>query len=53
MLDSHQTALARARNGGEPAGQLAARELEVQRISGALHRANELDDDVAAAIDAA
>jgi integrase len=53
MLDSHQSALARARNGGEPAGQLAARELEVQRISGALNRANELDDDVAAAIDAA
>jgi integrase len=53
MLDSHQAALERARNGGEPAGQLAARELEVQRISGALHRAGELTDDVAAAIDAA
>ncbi len=52
MLTSHQVALDRAR-GGEPAGQLAARELEVQRISGALRRADGLDDDVAAAIEAA
>jgi hypothetical protein len=52
MLTSHQAALDRAR-GGEPAGQLAARELEVQRISGALRRAESLDDDVAAAIEAA
>jgi len=52
MLTSHQAALERAR-GGEPAGQLAARELEVQRISGALRRAESLDDDVAAAIEAA
>jgi len=50
MLTSHQVALDRAR-GGEPAGQLAARELEVQRISGALRRADALDDDVAAAIE--
>jgi hypothetical protein len=48
MLTSHQAALNRAR-----AGQLAARELEVQRISGALRRADELDDDVAAPIEAA
>lgn len=47
MLTSHQTALDRARGGGEPAGQLAARELEVKRISGALRRADALDDDVA------
>jgi len=52
MLTSHQGALDRAR-GAEPAGQLAARELEVQRITGALRRADALDDDVAAAIDAA
>ena len=53
MLASHQRALERARDAGEPAGQIAARELEVQRISGALRRADELDDDVAAAIEAA
>jgi hypothetical protein len=53
MLTSHQAALDRARGGGEPAGQLAARELEVQRISSALRRADALDDDVGAAIEAA
>jgi hypothetical protein len=52
MLTSHERALARARQAGEPAGQLAARELEVQRISGALRRAGELCDDVAAALEA-
>jgi hypothetical protein len=45
--------LGRARGAREPAGQLAARELEVQRISSALRRAGDLDDDVAAAIEAA
>jgi hypothetical protein len=39
--------------GGEPAGQLAARELEVQRINSALRRADALDDEVGAAIEAA
>jgi hypothetical protein len=34
----------------EPPGQLAARELEVQRISSALRRAGDLDNDVAAAV---
>jgi len=53
MLASHEKALGRAREKGEPAGQLAARELEVQRISGALRRAGDLNDDVAAAIEAA
>jgi integrase len=53
MLDSHETALDRARTGGEPAGQIAARELEVQRIASALRRADALADDVAAAIEAA
>jgi hypothetical protein len=51
MLQSHQRALERVRGGGEPAGQLAARELEVQRISGALRRAEELPSGVAAAIE--
>jgi hypothetical protein len=53
MLSSHEAALERARVAREPAGQLAARELEVQRISSALRRAGDLDDDVAAAIEAA
>lgn len=53
MLTSHERGLDRGRVGGEPAGQLAARELEVQRIDGALRRADALDDDVAAAIEAA
>ena len=53
MLSSHQAALMRARGAREPAGQLAARELEVQRIGSALRRAGGLDDDVAAAIEAA
>jgi hypothetical protein len=49
MLSSHQAALERARGAREPAGQLAARELEVQGIGSALRRAGDLDDDVAAA----
>ena len=53
MLVSHRRTLAKAREQGEPAGQLAARELEVVRIEGALSRAEELTDDVAAAIEAA
>ena len=52
MLTSHQRALERARSAGEPAGQIAARELEIQRITGALRRADELTDDVAAALEA-
>jgi hypothetical protein len=51
MRASHQRALAAAKLSGEPAGQLAARELEVARISGALQRAEELPADVAAAIE--
>jgi hypothetical protein len=39
MLSSHQAALERARGAREPAGQLGARELEVQRISSALRGA--------------
>ena len=53
MLRSHQSPLDRARGVGEPAGQVAARELAVQRLSGPLRRADELDDDVAATIAAA
>jgi len=52
MLSSHERALDRARQAREPAGQLAARELEIQRIQGALRRADELTDDVAAALEA-
>jgi hypothetical protein len=41
-----------ARSDNEPAGQIAARELEITRIQGALRRAEELTEDVAAAIEA-
>ncbi|MDQ2834602.1 MAG: site-specific integrase [Acidobacteriota bacterium] len=53
MLVSHERALATAKLSGEPVGQLAARELEVARIRGALQRAEELSADVAAAIESA
>jgi hypothetical protein len=53
MLASHERELTSARIRNEPAGQVAARELEIVRISAALKRANELDDDVAAAIESA
>jgi hypothetical protein len=46
-------ALDRAREIGEPSGQLAARELEVERIRGAPHRARELRQDAAAALEEA
>lgn len=51
MLASHERSLAAARGHNEPAGQIAAREIEIVRISGALRRAEELSDDVAAAIE--
>lgn len=51
MLASHERALASARIHGEPAGQIAAREMEVARLRQALHRAEELTMDVAAAIE--
>jgi hypothetical protein len=51
MLASHQRSLDAARGHNEPAGQIAARELELVRIKGALQRAEELSDDVAAAIE--
>jgi len=53
MLTSHERSLAAARGHSEPAGQIAAREIEIVRIKGALQRAEELSDDVAAAIERA
>ncbi len=53
MLASHTRGLATARQAGEPAGQIACRELEVERIRSALHRADQLNDTAAAALDAA
>jgi hypothetical protein len=53
MLASHTRALTRAQESGEPAGQIAARRLEIDRIRSALGRAEELSTDVAAAIEAA
>jgi hypothetical protein len=50
MLASHGRSLVAARGNSEPAGQIAAREMEIARIKGALQRAEELSDDVAAAI---
>jgi hypothetical protein len=44
-------ALERGRRDGEPAGQIAARELEVVRTEGALRRAEQLTEDVAVAIE--
>ncbi len=41
MLVSHRRTLTKAREQQEPAGQLAARELEIVRIEGALRRAEE------------
>jgi hypothetical protein len=51
MLASHERSLIAARGHNEPAGQIASRELEIVRIRGALQRAEELSDDVAAAIE--
>jgi site-specific recombinase XerD len=53
MIASHGRALAKARAHGEPAGQLAARELELDRLRGALRRAEELNNDVAIALETA
>ena len=51
MLVSHERSLVAARGHSEPAGQIAAREMEIVRIKGALQRAEELSDDVAAVIE--
>jgi hypothetical protein len=53
MLTSHVRSLVAARGYSEPAGQIAAREMEIVTIRGALQRAEELSDDVAAAIERA
>src|SRR5580700_1575563 len=53
MLASHERSLVAARGHSEPAGQIASREMEIVRIKGALQRADELSDDVAAAIERA
>jgi integrase len=53
MLASHQRSLSAAHAHNEPAGQIASRELKLVRIKGALQRAEELSDDVAAAIEGA
>ena len=52
MLTSHSRALDKARENGEPAGQIAARELEVERIRSAMQRAKELAGDAAEALEA-
>ncbi len=52
MLTSHRRELAKAEDRNEPAGQLAARELEVHRIESALRRTRALPLDVASAIEA-
>ena len=51
MLASHERSLLAARGHSEPAGQIASREMEIVRIKGALQRAEELSDDVAAAME--
>ena len=51
MLASHERSLVAARGHSEPVGQIASREMEIVRIKGALQRAEELSDDVAAAIE--
>jgi integrase len=51
MFASHQRSLEAARIHNEPAGQIAARELELVRIKGALQKAEELSDDVASAME--
>jgi integrase len=53
MLASHERSLVAARGHHEPAGQIASREMEIVRIKGTLQRAEELSDDVAAAIERA
>lgn len=53
MLSSYERSLPAARGHSEPAGQIAAREMEIVRIKGALQRAQELSDGVATAIEGA
>lgn len=53
MLLSHSRALNEAESNGEPAGQIAARQLEVGRIRSAMQRAQELTNDAAQALEEA
>ena len=53
MLISHRRSFADEERTSEPAGQLAVRRLEIQRIEGALGRADSFQPDVAAMIDGA
>jgi hypothetical protein len=53
MLASHERELAAAKGRGEPAGQIAARGLEVARIRSAVRRVEELTCDIAEAIETA
>lgn len=53
MLSSHTRALDKAREHGEPAGQIASREIEVERIRSAMQRAKELSGDAAEVLEAA
>jgi hypothetical protein len=53
MIASHTRALTRAQQAGEPAGQIAARELEIQRLRDALARADELTHAALDALEAA
>jgi len=53
MIASDTRALTKARDSGEPAGQLAARELEIERLQTALQRADELSDAAGDALEAA
>lgn len=53
MLISHSHALDQARRHHEPAGQIAARELEIERIRSTIARAQRLDTDAAQALEEA
>jgi hypothetical protein len=53
VLASHERSLTAARGHYEPAGQIAAREMEIVRIKGASQRAEDLSDDLAAVIERA
>jgi len=53
MLTRHEHSLVAARGHHEPAGQIAAREMEIVSIRGTLRKAEDLSDDVAASIERA
>jgi hypothetical protein len=53
MIASHTRALTRGREAGESVGQIAARELEIQRLRDALARADELTQAASDALETA